>query len=381
VPRKLLYVQKVKGYSGSEKVILESLVALRERGYEGEMLVVYPEEAEAGAQAFIDKLEARDIPVHRIAIRRDLSLHLIRQIAALLRQGNYDLVHTHLIHADVWLALVKQFFLPRLPLISTKHNYDDRYTDTHGFDPAYLSWRDRYFVLSKLAEKKVDFSITVSRGLFRLYAEGKISPPEALRCIPLGFDLPDFVPPERSACRLAPRQLVIVGRLIAFKGHRFVIRILPDLLQTFPDLKLVMVGDGDEKENLMQLAREEGVEEAVHFTGYQTNVFEWMNQSDGVLIPSVSEGFGIVILEAFNSRSPVVAFDVPAPNEIIEHEKTGLLVPPFDLNELKAAITRFLSRPEEGKKMAEVAYQRLKSYYCLDRMVGEIVEVYERLEK
>jgi glycosyltransferase involved in cell wall biosynthesis len=106
-----------------------------------------------------------------------------------------------------------------------------------------------------------------------------------------------------------------------------------------------------------------------------------MNQSDGVLIPSVSEGFGIVILEAFNSRSPVVAFDVPAPNEIIEHEKTGLLVPPFDLNELKAAITRFLSRPEEGKKMAEVAYQRLKSYYCLDRMVGEIVEVYERLEK
>lgn len=374
---KILFVQKVRGYSGSEKFILETIPGLEAQGVTCHFLAVYQQPNDLDNLA--DRFEQKGIHTLYLQSNSDLNVKLLKDINRIVREGAYDLVHSHLIHADVWMALTKLFFNRKLPLVSTKHNYDEGYTNQYGFDPSHLKWRDRYFFLSYWAEKKMNYAITISQGLYHLYDKGKISPENRLRCIPYGFDLPVFEPPQESACRLAPQQLVIVGRLVGFKGHRFAIQILPELLKKFPELKLVIVGEGEQRESLQELVRGLQVEDAVDFVGYQTNVFEWMNQSDVVLLPSVSEGFGIVILEAFNSRTPLIAFDVPAPNEIVEEGKTGLLVKPYDLEELAEKISDLLNHPEKAQKIAGHAYEKLISYYSLDRMTTEIIEVYEQV--
>jgi len=373
---KVLFVQKVKALFGSEKFLLETIPRMEQRGIQCEMLVVYQEKDWEGVKPIIERTKDRNITVHYIKTQSDLSIGLLRQIHGLIKKGAYDLIHSNLIHADIWLALIKTFFNSKLKVVSTKHNYDEKYTNTHGFKPDNLSWKDRYYFLSRLAEKKMNYAIAISNGLYELYLHGNISPAGHLRFIPYGFDLPSFEPTPTSPLRKGPQQLVIVGRMVGFKGHRFVVKILPQLLEEFPQLNLIIVGIGEEEENLKQQAAELGVLQQIIFTGYQTNVLEWMNQSDLVLIPSVSEGFGIVILEAFNSRTPVVAFDVPAPNEIIEHDKTGILIPPFDLDILKSEIVVLLKDAEKRERLGDAAYRKLKSYYTLDRMVDEILEVY-----
>lgn len=374
---KVLFIQKVKGFSGSEKFIHETMPVLSKKGIEVHLLAVYLEEAHLDNFAY----RFEEIGAHVIYLKAssDLNGKLLRDIHAIIKAGEYDLIHTHLIHADIWIALIKTFLNRKLKVVSTKHNYDEGYMNQFGFDPKGLKWTQRYYFLSYLAEKKMDFSITISEGLYNLYDKGKITPKDRLRAIPYGFDLPDFDPPETSDCRLAPQQLIIVGRLLPLKGHKFVINIMPLLLKVFPELKLVIVGDGEEKENLRKLVASKELQEQVVFAGYQKNVLEWMNYSDIVLIPSTSEGFGIVILEANNSRTPVIAFDVPAPNEIVIHGETGLLVPPFDLEILEEEILHLLRHPEKGNMMAEKAYDRLKSYFTSDRMTREIIEVYRQV--
>lgn len=374
---KVLFIQKVKGYSGSEKFILETIPGLEARGLTVHFLAVYQQPEDLDNLSY--RFEKKGIHTIYLQAKNDLNLKLLKDIHQIVKEGEYDLVHSHLIHADVWMALVKVFFNRKIKLVSTKHNYDEAYTNQYGFDPSHLKWWDRYFFLSYWAEKKVNYSITISQGLYHLYDKGNITPAHRLRYIPYGFDLPEFEPPEDSACRLAPQQLIIVGRLVGFKGHRFAIQALPGLLKKFPELKLVIVGEGEERESLQGLVGNLQLGDAVEFVGYQTNVFEWMNQSDVVLLPSVSEGFGIVILEAFNSRTPLVAFDVPAPNEIVEPGKTGLLAKPYELDDLAEKIEFFLKKPEEGQKMASSAYEKLMSFYCMDRMAREILEVYEGL--
>ena len=374
---KLLFIQKIKGFSGSEKFILEMIPALLARGHACHFLAVYHDASD------LDNVKGRfqDKGIHCIYLQTnsDLNRRLLKNIQGIIKEGAYDLVHSHLIHADVWVALIKLFFNKKLKIVSTKHNYDEAYTNKHGFDPAYLKWRDRYFFLTYWAERKINYAITVSHGLYDLYVKGKISKENQIRCIPSGFDLPHFEPVENSACRLSSHQLVIVGRLVGFKGHRFAIEAVDLLLPRYPDLKLVIVGEGEEAESLQKLAQAKGLEEAIVFTGYQNNVFEWMHQSDVVLLPSVSEGFGIVILEAFNSRSPLIAFDVPAPNEIIEDGKTGLLVKPYEVDDLAEKIDSLLKSPEKRAEIAKQAFFKLKSYYSMDRMITETLEVYEQV--
>ncbi len=102
-----------------------------------------------------------------------------------------------------------------------------------------------------------------------------------------------------------------------------------------------------------------------------------MKYSDVVLVTSRAEGFGVVFLEAFNAKTPVVAFDVPAANELIVNQESGALAKPYDVHDLAKQIITLLQNEQTGKMYAARSYTRLKNDFALKNMVDETIQWYK----
>ncbi len=378
---KLLFVQKEGGIFGAESYQLNVIPALMAKGVEIHFLRLYTDYQGGKGGDFVDRLKAMSVTVFEINIGRYPSYGKLKAIRQVVKAGNYDLVHTHLIHADFYLAMVKTLMMRRLKLVSTKHGYDNDFTSKFGFD-ATKQTNTPYFLISRWAEARMNRSFTISHGLRDFFIATGLTKAEKMSMIHYGFDLQEIGDGmDSKAHRKAAQQLVIAGRLIKFKGHEYVIKALPLLKDKFSDLKLLLIGIGEHEDYLKALVKKLGLEEQVIFLGYSKEVQKYMYNSDVVLVPSVSEGFGVVFLEAFNCRTPVIAFDVPAGNELMTHGEQGFLVSPYEVQDMAAQIESVLSAPDKSRAVAENAYGKLKTYFTIDRMVEETITFYEQALK
>jgi glycosyltransferase involved in cell wall biosynthesis len=375
---RILHVQRVRGIAGSENYLFQILPALLKAGVEITFLMLTKRGEEAANAVFVSRMQGMGVPLEKVYFGGRDNLTLIQNLRAMVTRTRCDVVHSHLIHADLFMALARMT-MPRMVLVSTKHGYDEAYTNQYGFDPVHRR-RDLYFRICRFSERFVTGSYAISRGLKRFFIEGGISRADRLDVIHYGFDFKSVVyDPDAARYRTGDPQLVIVGRLVSFKGHRHALACMPALIERFPRLRLVIVGSGPIEAELRTEIDRRGLQEHVTLEGYRPNAHDYMRASDVVLVPSVSEGFGAVFLEAFNNHRPVVAFDVPACNEIIESGVSGVLIPPYDIPAMTEAISSLLLDPARRAALAAGGHQRLTSYFCLDRMTRETIEFYQRM--
>ena len=375
---KVLFVQKMAGVSGSEYYLMNILPALRKRGVHTEFVCIqHPDAAEKNA-SFIKHLADNDVPCHVVTSKATLSLDIVRQLHAILKDGNFDLMQTNLVHADTWGALVKLLYRPKAKIVSLKHGFGKGGQTSYRFDIAPP--KDNYYYISRFANRFMDRTAAISEGLAERLKKGKLTDPAKLEVIHYGFDFSGIqIDPKAAAkYRYSNNQLVIVGRLIGVKQHHLVINELPEIRKVIPDIKLVLVGNGMLEDELKALVAEKGLEDVVVFEGFKRNIHDYIAASDVSILPSSAEGFGIVILEAWHNRKPVIAFDVPAPNEIIRDKVDGLLIPPFDGTKLREGIIMLLQDKEKAIQMGNAAYQRLQQTFALDVMLDKTVKWYQR---
>ncbi len=195
--------------------------------------------------------------------------------------------------------------------------------------------------------------------------------------VPPGVDTERFRPGVVDAgtrARLgvgAGPTLLTVARLVRRKGHDQVLRTLPRLVASFPRLRYVICGTGDDgyQQELAGLAAELGVTDAVHFTGLVSDddVVSLYRASDAVVMPSRSmprtgdtEGFGITFLEANACEKPVVAGAEGGVIDAVEHEVTGLLVDPRSIDALGEALAHLLTDPDERARMGRAGRTRVE---------------------
>jgi glycosyltransferase involved in cell wall biosynthesis len=375
---RILHVQRVRGIAGSENYLFQILPALIKAGVDVSFLMLTQRGEEQANAVFVDRLRGFGTPVDQVHFGGSDNLTVIPRLRQAIVRSGCDIVHSHLVHADAFAAMVR-LTLPGMVLVSTKHGYEEDYTNTHGFDPAHRR-KDLYFRACQFAERLTSGSYAISRGLRRFFVESGIGKPDHMGVIHYGFDFSSVVyDPDAAQYRKGDPQLVIVGRLVPFKGHRYMLDCMPALTQRFPNLRLVIVGSGPIEAQLRQEIATRGLENSVIMAGYRPNAHDYMRASDVVLVPSVSEGFGAVFLEAFNNHRPVVAFDVPAANEIVESGVSGLLVPPYDTAAMTEAITDLLRNPDRRKALAAGGHARLESYFCRDRMARETIDFYRQM--
>ena len=341
----------MRGIGGSERHLLALLPALADRGVD--VSFVGLDDPAWDAEPFYREL---GVPSLRVRAPRDLDPRLLVALRSTLRRLRPDVVHTHLVHADVYGALAA-----RGALVSTKHNDD----------PFRLG---PFRHVERALARRVGRVIAITEALARFNVERVGLPAAKVEVVHYGLDAPPPAWGENPTVLLpeGARVLLAICRLVRQKGVDVAVRALPDVRREHPDAVLVVLGDGDERDALVRLATELGVAGALFLPGRSGDVAEWL------VHPVRWEGFGLALLEAMLAERPVVASAVSSVPEIVVDGQTGLLVSPDDPAALARAIGRLLSGPELASRLGKGGRERARSKFSVDRMARRTLAVYER---
>jgi glycosyltransferase involved in cell wall biosynthesis len=344
----VLHLQKVAGISGSEAHLLSLLPELKERGWDIRFLMLH--EHEPGAGDFARELRSRGIPLDAIPLAADVDPVAFFRIAGYLGRTRPTILHTHLVHADVYGQLTGA--LTGVPVrVSTKHGFNE-FRENRGF-----ALGDR--AIASLAHTH----IAISRGLARYLEEVEGFDGASFQVVHYGID-PDGEP--RAFAGDVPR-LLCVGRLIPIKGHIVLLRAFAAARGDLPSLQLDLAGRGPLEPALRALAKELGIEDAIRFLGYVAPVQRAIEDAAAVVVPSMGEGFGMVALEAMERARPVIATEIGGLGELVEDGVTGYLVPTGEAEPLADAIVRLVSDLPRAAEMGLAGRRRALEQFLQER--------------
>lgn len=153
-----------------------------------------------------------------------------------------------------------------------------------------------------------------------------------------------------------------VGRIAAIKGLKYLICAFESVLK-YIDARLIIVGEGSEQDVIEKLVIEKGLQGKVRFAGFQSNPYRYMSRSSVFAFPSLSEGFGMVLVEAMACGLPVVSADcIAGPSEILQNGRCGILVPAGDADALARGIVSILTNPQLREQLISAAARRVDDF-------------------
>lgn len=279
------------------------------------------------------------------------------QLIRLIRRERYDLLHSH--HRFTSIAARWAGWLTGVPLIVTVHEFkSDRKA------PAWL-WSG-------------DYTLTPSEALRQHLLTQYSLNPARVRTVHNGID--DLPLPA------APKQeypvIGFVGRLAPEKGVSDLIAALPRVLQTCPQVRCWLVGDGEERAALQaQAAGLSLPPDALTFCGERNDVMALMEPMTLIVLPSLQDNLPLTALEAMRSGKPVVASRVGGLPEVIEDGITGVLIPPANSAALAEAITTILGNADTIQQMGAAGRVRFRTHFTSQHMVNTTIDIYRRMAK
>ncbi len=301
-------------------------------------------------------------------------ISLLGCVRGMGRNLAFDLIHAHTAYPDGFGAALLARTL-KLPVVVTLHGSDV----TANFK-RYL-WRS----LGLWALSKADQVMAVSHALRTTVVEQYGADGDKIRVIPDGVDVSRFIPMARAEVlnRLGLQNegsiVLYVGAIKRSKGIDYLLKAAGRLVETVDRrVKFLLVGEGDYERQAKLLAERLGITDAVDFVGNRPNqeIPMWMNACDVLVLPSLSEGFGVVLIEAMACGKPVIATTCGGPEDIVNPDN-GILVPPGD----EAALSRALREVLNGRHY--FAPQKIREYaveeYAYDRIASRILEVYRQV--
>lgn len=324
----------------------------------------------------VARYEAAGIAVHSFPIPSLYGLATLRQGLRLwrfLREQKIRIVHAHDIYSNV-------FALPWARLAGARTIASRRWWE--GLPG--IHWR----LANRLAYGLADRSLANSPRIGAMLEESERLSPERVVIVPNFVDEDAFTPPPaaeaeelRASLGIHARDRVvgIVANLHAIKDHASLLRAVSILQVRWPELRLVVIGDGDERRALEALARELGIEERTSFAGRRANKPNLHHLFEVSVLCSLSEGLPNSLLEAMAAGRPVVATAVGAIADAVIDGECGLLVPPGDPECLARAIESCLADPKRGRVLGEAARRRAQSHYSPQSALGALEGLYQQL--
>lgn len=370
---RVVHVIKAKGIAGAERHLLDLMEGLRVREVDAQLLLL----AEEGhsADGMQKAVEARQIPVQRVTMRRHIAPGLYSNLNQFFNYLKPDIVHTHLQHADFYgIPAAKLARVPKI--VSSQHNDDSRRRN-----PALK-------IVNSNLWRLADAVITISDAVRRFTLEVEGLTPEKVHTIHYGLPLPVPEIDKPEARRVLRNELQcdpetpLVGmacRLIDAKGIEYALVAFEQIAAEFPTARFAILGDGPLRRSLEAQARALKIQQRVHFLGWRDEALPFIAGLDVLLSPSVREGFGMTILEAMGQQIPVIGSTASAIPEIIVHGETGLLVPPRDVPALAEAIRCLLADKPLRMYYGLVGCSRLEERFSASRMVVETLNLYQNL--
>lgn len=353
---RVLHVEAGKHYYGGARQVAYIIEGLTEQGVEN--ILACPEQAEI-AKALGGSADIRQLPM-----KGDADAGMAFRLAKLIRTTAPDLVHLHSRRgADLWGGVAAR--MAGVPCVLSRR-----------VDNPEPRW------LVALKYRLFDHVITISEGIRAvLLAEGLA--PHKVSCVRSAVDAAPYLAPVnagtfRREFGLPENALVIgmVAQLIPRKGHRYLLEAVRTLRQDYPELHVVLFGQGPMREELENAVAAEGLSGIVRFAGFRNDLPQWLGGLDILAHPADMEGLGVSLLQASAAAVPIVASRAGGMPEAVLDGVTGIIIPPGDMQALGAALCRLLSDPSLRTRMGEAGRARILKEFSIDAMIAGNLSVY-----
>jgi glycosyltransferase involved in cell wall biosynthesis len=350
----ILHTEASPGWGGQEIRIISEASVFAKRGFRVILL------GQPGAPLLHEATHS-GLTVRPLAMRGPLDVMACWRLRRLMRREEVDLVHTHS-SIDAWLAGFAAKSLG-LPVVRSRH-------------VAIPVKRRRNFVYNALSDRVIASGDAIRDMLI----EGGVFPGKIVS-IPAGVDVRRFHPgvpgePVRQELRLHGPVIGTVARFAGSKGYSILLQAIPAILQQEPAAEFVWVGAGVSLAAVHREVMQSGLAAKIRLTGFREDVPALLAAMDVVVLPSVREGVPQVLLQALAMRKPVVASAVGGIPEVIQHQRTGVLVPPNDPQALSAGVVHLLNHRAQAVEWAEAGGQFVETHYTLERMIDRTAAVY-----
>lgn len=362
-PLKILHTEWSDGWGGQERRILLECEGLIARGHHVEI-------ATRESCWISQEAGRRGIPVSHFSMARKFDLSGIRQLKTYLKNGSFDVVHTHS-GIDAWIGGIAAKWAGTPALVRTRHLFMPFHRGPLNF-VHYLP--DRLFCLGDTMR-----AMLVDECRF---------PANEVVNIPTGIDF-DLFRPQRSRSEVR-RELeigdeeflvLIVGVLRGVKRHDVAIEGFARFLKAGGRGKLILAGDGPMRSNMEELVRTLGIESHARLLGHRTDVPDLMGAADTLLLTSRSEAQSQALTQGIGLGIPAVATAVGGVPEVVVHEKTGLLVPPGDMDAVAAALLRLATHSDLRQRLGEAGKAHAYARYSLSAMLDATEAAYRDILK
>ncbi len=299
--------------------------------------------------------------MHPISLLQDLAAY--REIKQALRELQPDLLTTHSNKAGLLGRLAARSL--SIPVVHTSHGF------LFSGKPGSPSGRF-YRLIEKLASKWSNRVIAVCESEFKIAEQFKVIPPQKMVVVHNG--LPDLEPLPIAKPDADPPHLIMVARFAAPKDHQTLVKAL-DLLKERP-WSLTLVGDGEGRREVEQLAFKLGIRERINFLGVREDVQALLSASQIFVLSTQREGFPLSVLEAMRAGLPVVASNVGGISEAVETGTTGLLFPTGNVEALQQHLAALINNRTLRLKMGQAGRRRFLENFTLDQMVEKTSAIY-----
>jgi len=365
-PLRLVHLVQSLDIGGLELMVVSLVEALDPARFESSV-ICYDE-----LGSLVPRLERRGVRVRVLERQPGIDVRYVLRLSRNLAADRPDLLHLHNPTALFYGALAGR--LARIPAIV--------YTD-HGRD---LASGRSVMLANQVLARLVDRIVAVSDYGRRNLIENEGFPTRRICVIHNGVSGRAFDGHQRRCKVRAGLGLVeaqpaigIVARLDPVKNHSALLRAMRSVLEHVPDARLFVIGDGPQRGALESLAIELAIAPTVVFLGARDDVPDLLAALDLFVLPSLTEGLSLTLIECCAAGKPIVATDVGGNPEVIRDGENGLLIPPDDDRALATAIMRLLTDPDLAASIGQAGRARFEAEFTLDAMTSRYRDLYESI--
>ena len=249
---------------------------------------------------------------------------------------------------------------------------------------AVLKVLPHQYTVDFLLQRLTDAAVAVSNSVKQFMRKGRCIPENKIKIIANGIKIDQFerkseaeIAKKRKELNISKDRIIIgtVTRLREEKGTEYLIRAIPAIIEEFPKIILLVVGDGPLRVKLNDLAKELGVKDYVRFLGFRSDIAEILSTFKINVIPSLSEGFGLALVEAMAMKTAIIATEVGGMQDILKKGEIALSVAPMNSKNISEKVRLLLNNPSLAEKLSRNA-EKLSRHYDIKQNVNALKKLY-----
>lgn len=355
----ILQINSAKTWAGGETHIKDLIKGLKAKNHNIFLIV---------RSQIKDNFKDLDINLKVLPLKNSVDIYSIYKIAKIIKRNKIDIIHVHN-GKDYWLAFLARLFAGRAKIVATRHILKDL---------------GNSFLHKKMFES-IDQFIAVSNQVKNNLIEKTNIDSDKIKVIYNGMDLSNYENIDSdylySELNIDKKAFIIgmVGTLCERKNQELLIDLASEI--KLDNIKFIIVGEDfsekkEYKKKLLDRIRHENLSQKIIMAGYREDIPEIMNFFDLLVIPSKSEAFGLVAIEAMAAGTAVIANKVDGLKEVIKDKDSGILIPNNNNDDYIKSIMQFYNDKELLNKYSKKGNERVKNKFSLNEMIKSVEEIY-----